>query len=551
MINLQYVLVLSEYFKQQGVEFYLILKIENENNLFYKLSHYFSMKYPIYSRVYVKQENDTYVFPNKVISHLPGEILPFFYVNLEFYKSCFKSFIYNSTVFDKINNNKDNVIDIISKQYSDYSHTDIYLFSCVYGYLARTTYQKEILDFLFQHVETPILAAILFVAILSKSKYKEYDVIYENCLDYALSLEQLIENALFYSGNGVLSIRIHNNTSGAMSSIYNKDKVQKGYSIEISLIDFQMGNTIVDNFVQFADADEIEKLEIKKELNNEFALKNLFQPQNTDALQKYFNKPNVIIQHYGLQTISLLIKKTNSLLCVKNGENFYATNNNDMFIEQFREQYKYMSGVYYRMIIPIANTARQSVYIGLNNNQYNYSCSSYKYENFDYPNEVVTIPKNRTEKINFINALKDKLLEHCKPNHIVVINASRISGRLELEYLIKAILLLLSKKEDNDLPVYIAITELKNKALVKIALRFIALCYNFKGINKNLKSNEIFICNDECNIEVLISGDNYEDISKNLSEQRIFGTIDDDIFEELNSSLIIMNKGECYDDTKI
>lgn len=545
MMNLQYVLVLNEYFKKYDIVFYLILKIKNEDNIYYKLAHFFSMQYPINSNVYLKEDDSIYKLPSNSLKHSPGEILPFFYINDEFYRSCFQSFTLDEDVFENINKNKDNAINILKNKYPHYSHTHINLLNCIYAYILRKSLQSnQICNFLDSHIETPIFAIILFVAILSKYNYKEYEynVVYENCLDYALSLEQLIENAYFYSGNGVLSIRIHRNNSKAMSSVYSDAKFNK-YSMEISLIDFQPDNTIVQNFIALADTEENEKEKIRKELNGSSALEHLFYPKEDSALYRYFNKSNVIIQHYGLQTISSLAKKTNALLCIKNGKDFYA-NNSDMFIYQTSNQYKYMSGVYYRIIIPIDSTAEQFIYTGLNNNQYDYSISKIEHNYVDYSSSLITVPKDRDDKLKSIGNLKEYLFKNYQPNKVMVIKTNKITGRLELEFLIKAIFSLFSEIQSSQQSICIALTELKNKALIKIALRFIALCYNYKGINHNLANKEIFICNKDCDIQILISGENYTDIIKNLYEQRVFGTIDDDIFDELNYTLSHISGGK-------
>lgn len=543
MMNLQYILVLNDYFNEYGVSYYLILRANVDSALFYKVSHYFGMQYPVNSNVYIRSKDSTARLSSKPLAFSPGEILPFFYINQDFYKSCLSSFVFDKDVFNIISVDRNNTIKILQEKYKNHSRTFIYLINCVYSYLARNPL-NSVIEFLSGNIETPILSAMLFVAILSKHNYKEseYNIIYENCLDYSFSIEQLIENTFFYSKGGILSIRIHKNSSPAMSLLY-KESFSNEFSIEMSLIDFEPERTIAQNFIELADADENEKQELKRELNSESALEYLFNPKEGSAIYKYFNKPNVIIQHYGLQTISLLARKTNSLLCIKNGNDFY-TNNCKVFYKQTIEQYEYRVGVHYRIIIPISHTLDPFVYTGLNNNQYDYSYSEDEYNYINYSDWDILIPENRNKKIDYIEHLKNHLSLYCQPYKVSVINASNITSRLELEYLIKAILFLFSKNIDYNIPICIAITELKNKTLIKIALRFISLCYNLKGENNSLNHNEIFICNKDCDIEALIFGENYYDIIKNLHEQRIFGTINNEIFGEIKNTLNNIYRGD-------
>ena len=110
-----------------------------------------------------------------------------------------------------------------------------------------------------------------------------------------------------------------------------------------------------------------------------------------------------------------------------------------------------------------------------------------------------------------------------------------------MEYLIKATLSFLNDHSDN-MAVHLAITGVRNKSLIKLALRLIALCYTKRGKNVLFKQNELFLCTAACNVEVLISGEKYSDIIENLTKQQIFGALDDEIFNELTASVSVLER---------
>lgn len=261
-------------------------------------------------------------------------------------------------------------------------------------------------------------------------------------------------------------------------------------------------------------------------------------------MYEYFCKFEIIVQHYGLQTVSLLAKKTNSLLCVKSGNYFY-TNNNAMFRIQNNDDYPYNFGSNYRIIIPIEENKNNFIYTGLNNNGYDYSYNNNEYTIYTYTNDNVDIPFNRNEKNRYVEQVKNELMNHCNcKDNIFVIDAKNVTNRLELEFLVKGVLALISNFYNKQQTLSVAIINVKNKSLIKLALRFIALSYNFKGINDCYEKNEIFICSSECDIEILISGNNYNDIINNLSEQRIFGAIDKQVFDEISKTLESINRSK-------
>lgn len=330
-------------------------------------------------------------------------------------------------------------------------------------------------------------------------------------------------------------MRIHQVNSIAMEKVCQKNSNYK-YLLEISLIDFQENATdhsIITQFVKYADANESEKKELQENLNENEGLKNLFELNYRDAenaVDRYFKKSNVIVQHYGLKTIGILAKKTNSLLVVRSRESFYTHNGTPkLFFDQSNEQYGYSSGAFYRIIVPIKDERQELIYIGFSNNRYNCLDISTNYCYFYFNDRYIKIPTNREEKIKQIDEIKRELMTSIKSNHVLVIDTQKINNRLYLEYVVKAVLELLYNYES----LHIAMIGLRNNAYIKLALRFIQLGYNRYGKNEKFRENELFLCTEDCQMEILICGENYDDILKNIASQRVFGTFDDDLFEEM------------------
>lgn len=557
LINLQYFLVMDRFLRNNNISYYLIINTDCTQEAYFKLYHYFNMRYlPIYNNVFVRNEKNIISLPAKDMNYKPGEIVPFFFVDYEFYESCFSCFSFDNDLYKIINESKDkNIQKYISEYCGDKSKTEQYLMRYIYSFMIRNPQKaKPIITFLKNQPEPPILCVLLFVAFLNKTFFNNIDILFENCLDYALSLEQLIENSIFYATSGVLSIRIHQSDSLAMSN-YCKDKNFCQYFLEISLIDYQEkleNRSIISQFVKYADVEGSEKTELRNNLLSPDSLKELFQPNSKDIVRKYYKKPSVLIQHYGLQTISILSQKTNALLCVRSGSGFYTNRQNDnLFYDQTPDEHKYTSGLYYKIVIPIYDSSKETVYIGFDSNKYGdfNACEEYSY--FKLEEKQTNIPKTRTEKLNSIKDLKESMIQKYNNNNIFVIDAFNIGNRLYLEYVVKAALSLVYEKGTENKPVYIAIIGLKNKTFVKLALRFISLCYNRKGVNEIFANNEIFLCSKDCGIEILISGENYNEIISNISAQRVFGTVDDDIFDEMQSAVLIMDRSEENEHSKI
>ncbi len=539
MLNLQYILVMDNFFKKNNINYYLILNTDGFDSTYFKIYHYFNMRYePIYNNIYIRtKDNNIKKLPrNDIGNYLPGEIIPYFNINNDFYKCCFSLFKPEEKILKDFNLKSKDLTNLLKEYYKDITNSELYLLRYIYSCLIKNkTKAQEIINFLDSRSNTPILTATLFISLLNRYNFTEYSTLYENCSDYALSLEQLIENSLFYAGNGILSMRIHQVNSIAMEKVCQKNSNYK-YLLEISLIDFQENATersIITQFLKYADANENEKKELQENLNENDGLKKLFELNYRgaeNAVDRYFKKSNVIVQHYGLKTIGILAKKTKSLLVVRSRENFYTHNGTpELFLNQSKEQYGYFSGAFYRIIVPIKDERQELIYIGFSNNRYNCLDISTNYRYFYFNDRYIKIPTNREEKIDQIKEIKRELMSSIKSNHILVINTKEINNRLYLEYVVKAVLEVLYHYES----LRIAMIGLRNNAYIKLALRFIQLGYNRYGKNEKFRENELFLCTEDCQTEILICGENYDDILKNIASQRVFGTFDDDLFEEM------------------
>ena len=483
-----------------------------------------------------------------------GEILPYFNIDYDFYKTFFKSFALNDNIIDScdIKVKSREVDEKIMKSFTCVTNVELFAYRYIYSMLIKekeSIKTKTIIDFLEEHQDSPLFSIVIFIAIIYKSNmfrngldvWKNYlKRTYENCLSYTLSIEQLIENSLFYAGNGILSIRIHRKDSDAMKTICCKEKIEAKdiYMIEISLIDFQENikdKSIKSCFIKNACVTDLERESLKSELNKSDDLSDLFFYNNSNkVLNSYLNKPEVILQHYGLQTIGLLAKKTKSFFHMKSGKNYVPNSTGDMFLVQDKEQYPYNSGTLYRIIIPVTNKNEvQDSYSGIHSNKYETEEIDIKSIDILSSNVDDIIPKNREEKVLIVNKYRQLLSNEYESNKILSINVQKIDSRLYLECIVKASLDLLYSSSNKN----IAIVGLRSKTFLKIALRFIVLSYTKLEKNNVFKDNEIFLCTDDCKTQILISGENLSDIIENLSSQRIFGAIDDDIFKEVSLTL--------------
>lgn len=552
IINLQYILILEEYFRTSSINVFLILHNEDDINIYFKISQYFSTKHTtLYNAIFIKDADGIKKLPSKYNDFLPGEILPFFRVDEDFYRSCYDSFHFNEVIYDKIGYNRKMILTVLSS--FGYSPAKIYLYFCIYSYLTRLRGYEKVIDFIKFQRDTPLLAMLLFGAVVSKKQSDSFDygLVFESCLDYALSLEQIVENTFFYASDGILSFRIHKGDSKALIDVMKPDqrKPAAGFFIEVTLVDYCPDGTIVSNFIDLADEDR--QPELQSELDAPNALERILTPNISHTIDEYFNNPKMIIEHYGLQTLHLMAKKTEALFCLKNKQYFYSDTQNPFFKAQAAEKYHYAQGTFYRLVIPIREQASKSVYSGISKNNYKFSyldfgaCSlKIDYSQFD-------LPDNRQEKSDRINQLTRLLTDNYEEGKILCLSALTIKRRIEAEYLIKAVLSFLSKQDqtlDAKKSVCVAITEFQNMGLLKTALRLIALCYTYRGENTTFLQNELFLCNLDCSAEIFISGKKYDDILKNLVSQLVFGAINDEIFDELNTSVSTLERNVAEED---
>ena len=549
IVNLQFLLVFYPQFLKENISLFFLLNLEEFDDQ-YKLTHFLGMNYSVNNNIYFKLKGEPkYERIHKVLNDFrPGEIIPFFYLNFEFYCSCFELFQFQESVYDQIAENPSRLHEIVYEHFYESNRVTKELlkiiYSCVYRKLKNTKKYYHIYN---QFEQMPILSAVIFFEILTKINSVEDDekiiILLEKCLDYTLSLEQLIENAFFYSQGGILSFRVYQKDSEYISDVLKDKSIVERFLLEISIVDSTNGGYILSDFIKNIDGEQREIEEIKNELSSPQNFEFLFQPPVQSAIYNYFSSPKIIIHHYGLQTISLLAKKTTSLLCVKSGNGFYS-NDSECFFKQTFDKYPYLAGTQYRMIIPVNYDERLSVYTGISRNQYDCNFKTDNYHVFKFPKEKPPRPKNRNEKTQQIIVVKKLLEEQIEPNKILVIDADSIEDRLQIEYLIKSIFSILSEIGNEEQLLEIAVINLRNKALLKLALRFITLCYNYKNINLQVDKNELFLCDKNCSIELLISGKNYKDIIDNLSQQRVFGTIDDAVFEELEITMQAIQRGD-------
>ncbi len=548
LTNLHYILVLANYLSKKDINFFIILNTDDTTDTYFKIYHYFCMHYSwAYTNIYIRKADQSIVqLPSNDSLPMAGEILPFLAVDTELYKSCFCLFEFNRQIFDEIkrlqNQDAAQISAILVRNGISANRVEAYMLSYIYRCLTKDVPMADrFTNFIQTRPSTPLWVMLLFSAFLNKSKksaIENIDIIYENCFDYAFSLEQLIENSLFYANNGILTMRIHQTDAPAISHISTDEDPSCKFLLEVCLIDYQentANRSFILNFVKHADADEQEKEAIKSSLYRT-GIKDLFQYSESESVRKYFEKPEVLIQHYGLQTIGILSKKSDAFLCVRNGDGFYA---NTYSSEQTYSKYKYQSGLLYNLFIPIKDNKDEPIYIGFSSN------NSYSVENLiPYPMEYyckdIPVPNNRDEKARTLKKIIDYFTDEFPTSpekHIVVINAGDVSNRLQLECLIKAVLSVVYNQYSVNTPVKIAIIGFRNKTYIKMALRFIGLCYSRQKENRVFATSEIFLCTGDCKTEILVAGKNCEDILRSFASQRVFGTIDDEVFREMKFSI--------------
>lgn len=541
--DLQYILALDKFFETHNSYCSIIIEI-SDDSMYFKLAQFLSLRNS-FSRfnILVRQGKVVKELPqSNIINFKPGEILPCFAINREMYETCYRSFTYDESLL--ITASQSIGFDDFKQSIIDLSEIEQYLYYCIYCNFFKISSKPLLIEILSTLVEMPILSVLIFSSLLSNAQDKwdkfNLSVALENCIDYALSLEQIIENTYFYADSGTLSFRVHNYQSEKMQSIlsdkYNSKTV---FYLDVLLVDYCRNETIVDKFISFVD--DAQKSLMQTALMAPNALDKLFNPEKHTDVSGYFENPAILIEHYGLQTIHLMAKKTNALFCLKNKNYYYASSNNALFSTPKNEDYPYELGTCYRLVIPIKSVEIQYTYTGISENDYKFSVLQQEYHHIPFDCGTITMPHGREEKNSGIMRIKRLFEEGYRPDKTNVINAFGISRRIEIEYLIKAILSLLNDHQNSN-PVYFAIIGIRNKSLIKLALRLIALCYTTRGINELFKENELFLCTAACDVEVLISGEKYSDIIENLTKQQIFGALDDEIFNELSASVSVLER---------
>lgn len=568
MLNLQYLLVLCHYLRNNNFRYYIILDLEdNSNDSYFKLYHYFAMQYDVYYNTFIRINKKLTKFPGEYVPYIPGEIIPFFLVDNSLYEILFQTFEFNDTIFDFKNKKMDNKVtdELISLYKNDIAVIDnnfslkLYLFinNYIYSSIMRND-NKGIIDFIKNKPSTPLFVMFLFAAILNKGgkNLTNYHIIYENCFNYAFTLEQAIENSLFYAKNGALSIRIHKATSLSISNYFEKmdDNFGCKFLIEVSLIDFQEKHiSLIEYYINNLPLSQNDKVKLIKKVNlHDVFSGNIVQ---YDGFRKNNHEgAEEMIQHYGLNTIDFFSKKTDTFLYVKSNESgynnineyYYRDNYNHPYYRRFdKNSIEYKSGVLYKILIPIKDTdINIAPFIGFySKNPYDSSTSAILC--LDHFCDNIPIPKNRDEKIKKVYEIVDSISKNIPNdvnNKILLFNVSNIKNRLQLEYLIKSILFIMYSGNIENKQFKFALIGFKNKTYIKMVIKFFQIYYHHKEGKKLFRLNEIFMCTEDCKIEIFISGENYDDILNNLFAQKVFGTIDEDIFNEMKSSINIGDK---------
>jgi len=358
-----------------------------------------------------------------------------------------------------------------------------------------------------------------------------FEALIEKSFDYSNGLMQLIENSIKHvvekhkdNSFAFFTIRLHHK-KGALDSILNcKEFKEMTYFLEISVIDGckETSNSgIVWEYNKTLDLSGIDHIS---------SLSDAFNGSN--SVYQYYDNIENIANHYGLQIFDTILTANYGLFVVKSGPQYgyeiYSNANksklgNEQIYKSFDDDKKsHFCGTDYTIILPIEKSKNRTevgnVFIGN---------TPLTVNEIIEPIEAQCVTKMQLKSVPkemMVNKYFQELMKISKPEqHVFAINVKDVcTSRIERELFCKAVITYIAK--NNNTAVICLLGIIDNYQLLDM-VRIIALFYDKTGQCRFMKGKGIYLCTDDCDYEVLFSGDNIKSVIENIDRQRLLNSL--------------------------
>ncbi|MDQ2087762.1 hypothetical protein RBH29_15130 [Herbivorax sp. ANBcel31] len=349
--------------------------------------------------------------------------------------------------------------------------------------------------------------------------------------DFADGALQLIENVINYAKEGYLSFRIHGKNSSYLENNYKEYELLEDYYIELIISDlndkFNIPNQFIFNLKNQSENKEICP-ELKEKMIKRISLSNFFEPDKEmqKLWTKFYEYPNNITNHYGLQIFDSSVKSHKGFFRVKSSKGF-EIKKNEFYVRNYNPKKNFnnndyekwhLPGTQYRVLLPLRKRDEQKR-VGLNislnykdeslNNDWKEVRISSKEEikelTDDYTDSIIKLTQEG--KKQKINQVASTLCEKYNDKHFYVIEVMNINKTKCIEILSKALISFITKNKESMLR--IALIGASNEFIINFT-RCFSVFYNKVGECASMENVHIYACNNTLSTEVVFEGKTIE-----------------------------------------
>ena len=435
---------------------------------------------------------------------------------------------------------KESTEDSCNVYYREYIYQSIK--QMINSFETKIGWEDKHKSFLFNN--PPLIVLYIYGVIASHMNLNDlgeigFEALIEKCYDYSNGLLQLIENSIKHvvekdrkHSFAFFTIRMHH-TKGAMDAILKSEEFKEmRYFLEISVIDGSKESNesgIVNNYNKILD---------KNDINHISSLSDVFN--GSRAIEQYYNNVDNVANHYGLQIFDTILTSNYGLFTVKSGKrNIYDTYNNALKSKYGNEQIyndineehtNHFSGTDYNIILPIERIRERAevgnIFIGN---------IPLLVEDIIEPIDTISIKRislSKASKDVFVKKYYKEIVEGLNNGkEIVALDTSEIcKHRIHRELLCKAVITYIANMQDTSI---ICLLGIKDSYQLLDMVRIIALFYDKTGQCQFMKGKGIYLCSDDCNYEVLFSGDNIKSVIENIDRQRLLNSLPQSFYEHI------------------
>lgn len=207
-----------------------------------------------------------------------------------------------------------------------------------------------------------LLFAMLFKKMWnSGSPYSRNEIerLLEVCCDFGDCILQVAENIISHTNGGVLSVRINDNWEKIKNTFQKKGEEKTRWYMRISLVDFSE-NGILDNVQEKSRIGDLTLSHIFMDREvPAYSKKENFE-KTAIAYDRYLNRSEQIIHHYGLSVFRNVVNQYGGCFTVKSGSkavvtdrDWYSLDSNSISCNSAVRNTTHIPGTEYDILIPV------------------------------------------------------------------------------------------------------------------------------------------------------------------------------------------------------